>query len=303
MEFRRQNNGLLMPGKKLVPPSTCDTLMVSNFIGFGGAAASAAQNDTLLQILTDLSLTANLELCLDAGDGNSYTSGAKWLDVSGNGIDFHFGAAAGADTDDPTFNGTADGRSSAEYMSGDGGDFFRYDSTNETFMKNWHKNNSDFTAMIVYRQDNPAVGNSSLIGNEGGSNNNAGMRWKGVGSGGLVQWDAADDNGSPSAFSYTSTADAADDGTTFSFVSITIEEAAGGSASFINIDGTEETFDGTFTSPTANDPTYTTEIMATGNGAAIAPNNFAVACVAVWSSGLTQANVEDIRTNLMTRFA
>ena len=301
MEFRRQNNGLLMPGKKLVPPSTCDTLMVSNFIGFGGAAASAAQNDTLLQILTDLSLTANLELCLDAGDGNSYTSGAKWLDVSGNGIDFHFGAAAGADTDDPTFFGTADGRSSAEYMSGDGGDFFRYDSANETFMNNWHKNNSDFTAIIVAYHPTGCGSNQGLIGNEHNSNSNQGMRWK-LAEGSGQQWDAAR-AGSPSAFSHSSSGTETLDA--WNFHAITIEEAAAGTASHARTNATEDTFDGTFTSPSASNADEVTEIMSLGGGGTpgIMSSGSRVACVAVWSAGLTTTNVSDIRTQIMARFA
>ena len=56
------------------------TLMVTNLVGFG--ARANVSNKTLLEIIQDLSLATNLELCLDAGDGNSYTTGTKWLDVS-----------------------------------------------------------------------------------------------------------------------------------------------------------------------------------------------------------------------------
>jgi hypothetical protein len=100
----------------------------------------------LLSILTKCGQRDNLQLCLDAGDINSYSgSGQSWLDRSGGGYDFFRGATSGAAADDPTFNGTAGQLSDGEYWSFDGGDFFTYDSANETWMNNLHKNNAKLT--------------------------------------------------------------------------------------------------------------------------------------------------------------
>jgi hypothetical protein len=100
---------------------------------------------TMSQILTTLGLTTNLRLVLDASDAASYTSGQSWLDRSGNGYDFFRGADGSATASDPTFNGIAGGRTSSEYWSFDGGDYFTYDSANESWMSNYNKNNATGT--------------------------------------------------------------------------------------------------------------------------------------------------------------
>lgn len=98
----------------------------------------AGKNDSMIAIIEKLNLTANLKLCLDAGDINSYPgSGTKWLDTSGNGYDFDFGDGSTSSTY-PTFNGSAGGLSASEYFSFDGDDYFSYDSANETWMNELH---------------------------------------------------------------------------------------------------------------------------------------------------------------------
>jgi hypothetical protein len=119
-----------------------------NVLGFG-SSASTASFDTLMQIITDASLTTNLQFVLDAGDSNSYSSGQKWLDVSGNGHDFFLGENEDEATNDPTFNGTAGDLSDNEYFSFDGGDNFRYDTSNAAFMERLHKNGAKFTMLCV----------------------------------------------------------------------------------------------------------------------------------------------------------
>lgn len=109
---------------------------------FGGAMLGQA---ALIDILTDLGLTDSLELCLDAGDSDSYSSGQSWLDTSGNGYDFFRGADGSAGADDPTFNGSAGGLSSAEYWGFDGGDFFTLDQSNPTWVNNLHKDGATCT--------------------------------------------------------------------------------------------------------------------------------------------------------------
>lgn len=100
-------------------------------------------------IIDQLGLQSGLKLCLDAGDALSYTSGQSWLDRSGGGYDFFLGATSGSEASDPTFNGVAGAASSAEYFSFDGGDFFTYDTSNETWMEELHKD-SAFVAMASW---------------------------------------------------------------------------------------------------------------------------------------------------------
>jgi len=102
------------------------------------------------QIVDRLGQSANLQTALDAGDSSSYTSGQSWLDLSGNGQDFFLGTTSGSEASDPTFNGTAGLLSPLEYFGHDGGDFFTYDTTNETWMENIHKDNAAFTLYFVF---------------------------------------------------------------------------------------------------------------------------------------------------------
>lgn len=108
----------------------------------GGVRGASQSSETTMEVLTSLGFTTNLKLCLDASDGSSYTSGQKWLDRSGGGFDFFLGADGSSTATDPTFNGTAGGRSSGEYFLFDGGDYLTYDSTNETWMNAIHKDSA-----------------------------------------------------------------------------------------------------------------------------------------------------------------
>lgn len=128
------------------------------------AVGNVGGNKSLSQIISDLGLTTNLKLCLDAGDANSYDPAVqtdKWLDVSGNGYDLFRGSVTGSDAADPTFNGTAGGLSDNEYFSYDGGDWFTYDSTLETWMNNLHKNNAIFTIVTAFYK--PSLGDAVRI--------------------------------------------------------------------------------------------------------------------------------------------
>lgn len=99
----------------------------------------------MFYIAKKLGLAANLRLCLDSGDAASLPAAStKWLDLSGNGYDFNFGATTAA----PTINGAAGARSSSEYLSFDGGDSLDYDTTNEAWMETIHKAGATFTFVV-----------------------------------------------------------------------------------------------------------------------------------------------------------
>jgi hypothetical protein len=110
-----------------------------------GVTGAGQPGDNMIDVLTSLSLTTNLKLCLDAGDSSSYSSGQSWLDRSGNGYDFYLGADGSATGTDPTFNGAAGGQSAAEYFSFDGGDYFTYDTSNESWMNALHQSSPAWT--------------------------------------------------------------------------------------------------------------------------------------------------------------
>jgi hypothetical protein len=67
----------------------------------------------------------NLQWHLDAGDSASYSgSGQIWYDLTSNNFDFWRGRSDSASSDDPTFNGSAGGKSGNEYWSFDGSQLF-----------------------------------------------------------------------------------------------------------------------------------------------------------------------------------
>ena len=107
--------------------------------------------------------------------------------------------------------------------------------------------------------------------------------------------------GAPGALNQSSSATLPDDA--FSFAAVAIDEATGGTASHFNINGTTETFDGTYTTPSSSAATYTAELCAVGNGQLLPGNGFRMACHAVWSEALSTTQTGNIRTEIMARFA
>lgn len=223
-----------------------------------------------------LGLSNNLRLCLDAGDDASYASGQSWLDTSGNGYDFFRGASNSATTDDPTFNGTAGQRSSGEYWSFDGGDFFTYDSTNETWMQNLHKDNALFTILTWwYRASSDS---SSIIGTNGGAAN--------IGTG----FHLIHSSGSVFVRCVNATAAALDlqltgvtvPATTWAMMALSINEAAGAAGSTWFCNGASETFNATYSSPASGNASQTLQIGARGNNNNPAANGSRCAAFMAW---------------------
>lgn len=140
--------------------------------GFGSGGVTVYEK--LIDAITTVGITSGLQICLDAGDENSYTSGDKWLDVSGNGYDFHRGLTSSTDGQEMTFNGTPGDITKNEYFYSTGNDMFRYDSANETWMESLHKDGAKFCWFTVAyypagvgafssygtRWDNPAIESS-----------------------------------------------------------------------------------------------------------------------------------------------
>ena len=239
-------------------------------------------------VISRLGLSSGLKLCLDAGDSASYTSGQKWLDTSGNGYDFFLGATSGVTTDDPTFNGAAGGLSPSEFWSFDGGDFFRYDTTNETWMENIHKDNAKYTFVAwLYAVTGS---NNIIIGNNGGaagsgtgfhfgtpSTNNVTMRVaNAVGTAALLK---------DSVATVTNAA--------WNFIAASVDEAT--ATGYFQCNATQETFSSTYTTPTAGAASFTAEIGARGNGNSMMPSGARGALVAAWEGvTLTQAQINSI---------
>lgn len=264
-------------------------------------AAAGGQSQLLMNVLTTLGLTTNLELCLDAADTQSYSSGQKWLDRSGNGVDFFLGADINASTDDPTLTGAPGAPTT--YWLFDGGDFFRYDSTNETWMENLHKDNAVFTFVAFIYQDD-AGDDTEIFGTNGEASSNVGISWES--NNGVITVKVADGSGS---LALNPLGDTTLSATSWHMVGLSLNEAGGASGSFLYADGAynqvsaSDTFDGAYATPSASNATFTAEIGATGNATTVSDAGQRIACIAVWEgTALTKANMDSIWSAMRGRF-
>jgi hypothetical protein len=253
---------------------------------------------TLIQHIRGASLETNLKLCLDAGDADSYSgSGQVWDDTSGLDHDFNRGATTGSEASDPTFNGTAGGKSSSEYWSFDGGDFFTYEAANEAWMQNLHKDNAVFTIVAwVYianfNSDQPiwsTVATASHIGSRLYIND----------TGNQPTWFVSNGSGTVALFSPgTDTFTAG----TWNFVGLSLTEATGASGALWNVNGTAATDTSTYTSPSSS---------SAGNTATLGHNSSALffesgtrlAMLAMWEgTALTAAELDILFQRTRKRF-
>lgn len=257
------------------------------------AGGQTPSGSTLSAAITAAGETANLQLCLDAGDSSSYTSGQSWLDRSGNGYDFFLGATVGSEASDPTFTGSAGYLGS--YWACDGGDFFKYDSANETWMQNLHKNNAAYTILAIFYGPNGYIcGTNGGAGNTGifvaHQTNKLNFRVENAGSIVLsVTHDTALSSGYPH------------------FVALSLNEATGAGGGFMWADGNylqvsaSDTFNSTYTSPAAGNATYTMELASLGNASSTA-NGSRLMGFAVWSRALSKASLDTIYSSIQGRY-
>lgn len=234
-----------------------------------------------------------LEFCLDPREGDSYSSGQKWLDLTSNGFDFFVGSDASSGSDDPTFTGTPGGMSSSEYWSFDGGDYFRYDTTNEAAFNAIHKNNAIFaicgfvyfggsaSMALMATRTNAGSETGFLFGRTGADV----LRLDVLSGGSLARRVDTDNTVSSSAWH---------------FIAVRVDEAAG--TGFFYVDGaysqvsSSDTFTATYSSPATGAASGTLEIGAYGGGGAFPlPNNSRLGPVALWEgTAPTKANLDDI---------
>lgn len=268
---------------------------VSSGTHSAGIYGDVVREGRFIDLLTDLNLGANLEFSLDAGDGNSYTSGQKWLDLSGNNYDFFLGADGTSSTDDPTFNGTSDGLSASEYFSYDGGDFNQNENTNPAWITNAHKDSSAFSlATWVYRVTD--VNNEHpLIGTATGASDVGFLFDYGRGEEGqiaIVVFNGATpalDKRSPMKLKVSA----------WNFCGVSVDEASG--SGFLYLNGSADSFTSTYLSPSASSATKTLSIGGF-QGAGVVPSGTRFAGAMGWSKNLTTGDFDNIWSNTRERF-
>ena len=274
-------------------------LQVNQLSGFGSGQA----HPKLIDVLTNLSLTTDLELCLDAGDSLSYSSGQSWLDRSGNGLDFFRGADGSAASDDPTFNGNAGGLFVSEYWSFDGADFFKYDSASEAWMETLHKDAAIFSlAAWIYIASSLRV---PIFSTGGAASDQVGIYTETTGTArdftlGVVKASAP--------LPLDVTGDTAANNDAWNFVGLSIDEN-GSNVSHMYINGAvnqvsaADTFDASYTSPSSAAATAPAKIGTFANETGFAGNGSGIAELAVWEgSVISKANFDAIYSQTRGRF-
>jgi hypothetical protein len=258
-------------------------------------ATARPRRKTLIEAIRQLQLTSNLQLALDAGDALSYPgSGTKWLDTSGNGYDFNFGAT----TASPTFNGASGGRSSAEYMSLDGGDHFVYDSANETWMNNLHKDNA-LWSWAAWLQIGTLGTAQRIFGTSSANNAQVGVDVA-FGATNLLTVSFRNGSGS-SGLNAASTLTTA--GSVWEFFGQSINEGTGAGGILHRKNDTTDTDTSTISSPSASNATYTMQIGAAGNSITPLLSGARIAMLAIWQGvALTDANLKSVFNATRLRF-
>lgn len=243
---------------------------MSMMASFQGPASFRARADALCAVQL-CGMTANLKLCLDAGDDASLPAAAtKWLDTSGNGYDFFLGTTAGADATDPAINGTAGARTSSEYLSSDGGDYLSYDTTIETWMQAAGKASNVVTCVSMARVASNVA--THFMSTRGDLATEYGWSF------------AYSDSLSKLVFTQISNANAffstgsagPDLSATFprtSFFAMSLSNSGANMDYTVQVDGGQ--YPGTVSggqTPTSNNPTNNMKLMAYGDAAAISPS-------------------------------
>lgn len=242
------------------------------------------QHVSLFDILVRLGLQQNLRLCLDAGSGASAPPAAtKWLDLSGNGHDFFRGTTGSADATDPVFNGNSGGLSATEFWSFDGGDFFRYDGANETWMQNLHKANAKFT-ITSWIFGAGADTNNSICGSNNNVNTSVGMYFRASSAAGTLLFQCHNGSASPSRSVQSSINNYVVG--EWNFCTLSVDEAA--NTGFFQINNRFQFIPTSYTSPSSGNAGFTFEIGARGNAAASFTNGGRMANVSIWE-GLSLA--------------
>lgn len=294
MRWRRDHGGLILPDRELVPPSTCSMLMATQLIGFGAGAAGVPRN--LFQIITDRGHT--MDACFDIAEGDCFDGSAQDVfDLTANNVDFWRGADNTTTTDDWTFVGTADDLSSGTYAEHDGGDFSRA-KAQPAFIQAWHKAGAAKTALVL-GQFPDIIGASAAFGTEARDHTaNVGIIFEVT--------SATDDNkirftvgDATTALVFDLTSTAAYTPAQIVLLGIAINEAGGATASTMYIDGTSETFDGAYTTPSAGDATNILEIGAAGAAVAHLDNLSRIHACAFIDGVLTGAQFDEIRDDLV----
>ena len=239
---------------------------------------------TMLSAIQRIGLTTSLQLCLDAGDINSYDGTSQtWTDVSGGAYSFYRGSTSAAQSTDPTFNGSAGRQSSAEYWSFDGGDYFTLNQANPTWINNAHKNGAKLTIAAWVRIAS-TVGTQVIMGNYGPSDPSIEFY---VASNDILAFNVD----SETAIVYTASVATMPIGS-WAFIAMSLDESANTLIGHLN--GGSNSQSATYSSPSAANNATITKIGANGNASEPIESGGRIAALSAWSTNLSSEQLTAI---------
>lgn len=251
----------------------------------------------LIDQITALGLTSGLQLCLDAGDATSYTSGQTWTDRSGNGNSFFRGTTSASQATDPTFNGVAGGASSSEYWSFDGGDYFR-ETAGHTFANGWHKNNAALT-LVGYLYPVGSAAQQFIFSDDVFTGSSAaGINFYQDAEDQLHLF-VANDSGStvlnvetPGPFNLNA----------WNFFAAALDESVGTNGGTLQINADQHSFTSTYSSPSASDPDDPLTIGAAGSAEVPMASGSRLNSLAAWNRRLSTTELNDLYNATKSKF-
>jgi hypothetical protein len=255
---------------------------------------------SVLSVIQSLGLAANLKLCLDAGDVASYGSGQTWADRSGGATDFYLGTGSGSDAADPTFNGVAGGLSKNEYWSFDGGDIFSLvAASNPAWAQTFHKNNALLTIMTAFYS---ASSSDETICATGSQSSLIGFAFLRRGTApNHITFTTTTTSGTTVLNATSSSANAP--GSAWNIIGVSVDEAAGASGGTFFANGTTETFNATYASPSASSAGANLAISSWGgvSTSGAFKSGSRLAWLAAWDAALTASQMQQIYSAMQGR--
>lgn len=263
--------------------------MMQSILLAGGAGGGLS----LISALSGLGLTSGLQVCVDAGDFESYIgSGDSLLDRSGNNFYFVLSGLTGGN---PTFSGPS-GYPAAYFGFSSSQEFFDYNTTNEAVFNTIHQNGASFSLLaMVY----PVSGNPDAICGDRGATG-PGFDWKLAGDKAvftvLVTGTAI----------FEQTGDAAVSANVWHLMGVSVSEAVG--SGFFYLDGNynqvggSDTFNATYSGPSSSGAFNRLGIASNGGGQANVDVGWRQSCFALWNRPLTKANFDSIWNLMRSRF-
>lgn len=250
-------------------------------------AVANVKHALLYDVVDRLGYLAHCRFLLDAADKRCTSTSGQWVNLGSETQTIYKGTSTGGDAAEPTFNGTSDGKSANEYFSFDGGDYFRFSSTN-TWMQTWHKANAQYSIVFLFYGTGSATLATFL------STKNTAITANGIGvsmytglSGENIIIFTSNGSGVVNTTASTATCTA----NSWNFIGVSMNFAA--NAQIIQINNSVETFSGSMTSPTSSNYANAPCIFGTAQSTptAMPPSGCRIAGMILFDVPVSQDNL------------